>query len=301
MSKSAETWFSVHLDLADASSEVADQVIHQAVPALIEWSRSRGLAGHFFIRYRDPAPHIRLRLLLPTDRHPEPGEVLARIKVMPAVRTLVVNERIRPYEPETLRYGGAAGVALSERLFEVSSDLVLGMTGGLIAAGSASETRFAYGTLGIALLVANLLPEASPEGCSSFLRRYEEGTLRLRIDDAHRTAFQARYVDLAQQQGRLLDSIAEVLGAVDTPDRLPEPLGSASVGFRQIQVALVEAFHEGRLRPTGQRDRTPSQTIERLTASYVHMHLNRLGVAPIEELLACRIAGLAFDRSVQCA
>src|SRR5262249_36646856 len=80
----------------------------------------------FFIRYGDPDWHVRLRF------HGEPrrlhGEVMPALEA--ATGPLLEDGRVwriqvDTYEREVERYGGAAGIELSERLFGADSNAVL--------------------------------------------------------------------------------------------------------------------------------------------------------------------------------
>jgi thiopeptide-type bacteriocin biosynthesis protein len=66
----------------------------------------------FFIRYNDPAPHIRLRLMSARDLDQE-------------VLGVFPDAEIVAYEPEFERYGGPELMPVAERQFESSSRAVL--------------------------------------------------------------------------------------------------------------------------------------------------------------------------------
>ncbi|MFC6662205.1 thiopeptide-type bacteriocin biosynthesis protein [Deinococcus multiflagellatus] len=107
------------------------------------------LAGWFFIRYWEGGPHVRLRLrdaqpeaaaqvrevlgrslgALPNAGIPDPDTYYAAF-VPPGQRAGAAGQYgwhphgqvlAVPYEPETLRYGGPAGLEISEGFFETSS------------------------------------------------------------------------------------------------------------------------------------------------------------------------------------
>jgi thiopeptide-type bacteriocin biosynthesis protein len=82
----------------------------------------------FFIRYRDPAPHLRFRLHSTTRA--APGQVLSEVATWTArlARSELVGDVIfAPYQREVVRYGGLELLALAERVFAEDSDLVRGL------------------------------------------------------------------------------------------------------------------------------------------------------------------------------
>ncbi|PJN40592.1 lantibiotic dehydratase [Streptomyces sp. CB02959] len=113
-----EDWLFVKL-YADPAAH--DALLADRLPALlaeVEAATDRW----FFLRYRDPEPHLRLRF------HGAPAELTGR--VLPAVarhvRELIGSGAVRTmtldaYRPETDRYGGPAAQAAAERLFRTDS------------------------------------------------------------------------------------------------------------------------------------------------------------------------------------
>ncbi|MBZ9751416.1 thiopeptide-type bacteriocin biosynthesis protein [Deinococcus sp. HMF7604] len=142
-------WVSLH---AHTFAPVADleRALHHDLFPLLGALQTRGeLAGWFFIRYWEGGPHIRMRLrdpspqaaaqveatltrtfaALPAPATPDPEGYYAAF-VPPAHRMGAAEAygwyphgqvRAVPYEPETLRYGGRAGLGISEAFFETSS------------------------------------------------------------------------------------------------------------------------------------------------------------------------------------
>lgn len=292
-------WLSLYLDLADADPRTADAVIQELVaPLVAKLDDDEALSGFFFIRYRDPTPHVRLRLRLPPERHQAMTDrVLALASERPE---WVAGLRKQVYEPELDRYGGAVGVDIAEGLFEASSRLVLATLSAISVGGGGPDVRFAHGALGVALLVACLLRDHAGDERSAFLRSYEAGTVRLRIREAARAQFEAEYSLVAAEQDRLLDTLRGVAMAAATPDRLPEPLDAAAQSFDGARAALDRAFTSSSIRGPLSQLATPREALHRLLGSYLHMHLNRLGVAPVQEVLACRIASHVFETEAAC-
>lgn len=99
----------------------------QIAPLRDDLRRLFGLETWFFVRYRDPEPHLRLRFKLPRD--PETLKkglmhLLAWCKEVVELG-LAWDCQLVPYEPETLRYGGREAMLASEFVFRDASDLVL--------------------------------------------------------------------------------------------------------------------------------------------------------------------------------
>ena len=296
---SRPTWLSLYLDLADVDPRTADAVIEEFVaPLVAKLGDDEALGGFFFIRYRDPAPHVRLRLRLPLERR---GAVTNRVRALASeARPLVIGLREEAYEPELDRYGGPVGVEIAEGLFEASSRLVLATLPAISAGGGGFKVRFAHGALGVTLLVACLLRNHTGEERSVFLRSYEAGTVRLRVREDARSQFEADYSALAAEQDRLLDTLADVANAAATPDRLPEPLDAAARSFHRARSALDVSFASSSIHGPLSQLSTTREALHRLLGSYLHMHLNRLGVAPVQEVLACRIASHVFETEAAC-
>jgi thiopeptide-type bacteriocin biosynthesis protein len=107
----------------------ADRVLREAVAPLVREAIANGDAHHwFFIRYRDPDPHLRVRLSgdparLLTNVLPALQRALAPLVELGAVRKLVLDTYVREIE----RYGGPHGIELVEQVFWHDSDAVLGI------------------------------------------------------------------------------------------------------------------------------------------------------------------------------
>jgi thiopeptide-type bacteriocin biosynthesis protein len=103
----------------------ADRIIAGPVREIIEQARRAGCDSAFFIRYRDPEYHIRVRV------HGDPATVWGAILpsltalVKPLVESRIVSRIVLDtYVPEISRYGGEVGTALAEQLFTADSEFV---------------------------------------------------------------------------------------------------------------------------------------------------------------------------------
>jgi thiopeptide-type bacteriocin biosynthesis protein len=105
----------------------ADHVMTSILNSVVtQTSASKAIDLWHFIRYADPAWHLRVRFHGKPDRLI--GEVLPALHV--AAAPLLTGGQLRrvcldTYEREIERYGGREGTALSEQVFAVDSDAVL--------------------------------------------------------------------------------------------------------------------------------------------------------------------------------
>ncbi len=101
----------------------ADRVLLEHLAPLVDRARRKGWMDRwFFVRYADPWPHLRVRLHGDVNALlPELERTFAQAQSQGALWRAALDT----YEPETERYGGATGLPLAERLFELSSDSAL--------------------------------------------------------------------------------------------------------------------------------------------------------------------------------
>ncbi|MFI2214749.1 lantibiotic dehydratase [Streptomyces sp. NPDC020141] len=120
-----------------AAAPEHDRLLAGPLGRLLESARESGHTDRwFFTRYRDPAPHLRLRL------HGDPAVLLR--EVLPALHTGLTRLRdsglagdwvLDGYRPERRRYGGPAALALAEEVFALDSRAALGLIPVCAAAG----------------------------------------------------------------------------------------------------------------------------------------------------------------------
>ena len=135
-------WLAAHLYYAEPWDTFLVKAVHPFIQTVIDnnWAEQ-----FFFIRYWEKGPHIRLRLK--GDRRILEKEVQPRLennifryyKTNPSHRREPEPENLSEeqqwfpnhsiqfieYEPEVERYGGAAGILIAEKQFELSSRVVL--------------------------------------------------------------------------------------------------------------------------------------------------------------------------------
>ncbi|MEU6945400.1 lantibiotic dehydratase [Streptomyces sp. NPDC046316] len=138
-----------------AAQDTHDEVLHACLPALVREVGDTLHSWHF-VRYRDPEPHIRLRL------HGEAASL--RTTVLPRLAAVGRNWQetglikgivLDTYRPETDRYGGPDALAHAERMFCVDSRSALAQLG-MRARGALSLPAPVLAAVNHALLLESL-------------------------------------------------------------------------------------------------------------------------------------------------
>jgi hypothetical protein len=290
----AHSWLSWHLHLDTDDPAVTEQALLTVLGPAVD--RLDPATPWFFIRYWQGGPHLRLRVagLSEQDAAGVESELAAGLagvnsQVVRSQRlsdttyqaevaglasagerghTLAV-EPLRPggvyrepYQPEFDRYGGVALMAISERLFHVSSVLALqvcrarGGIGGTLSSGLQALAA----SIGV-------LPEGTDQ--VAFLRGVAEGWARWfsaasggggRGDEQVRLDSQARAA-----AERLRPASATLLALVDEPTPLWRPWTTSLTAT----IPVWQASGGNRWRP--------------IIGSHLHMLQNRLGVGPGRE------------------
>ena len=236
----------------------ADSVLVDAVRPLVDESLAHGLAdGWFFIRYRDPDGHLRVRL------HGEAAAILPLLH--DAVAPLLADGRVArlelgTYEREVERYGGDAGMELSEQVFRHDSDAVLDIVE-LLSGDEGLDARWRLALAGTDRLLDDfgLTLEEKLEWTAG--RRRSFGT-EFRVDGTVAGQLGRRYRTERPALEELLAAAAAADG--DGADHALAP-GLAILAQRSEAVAPIAAELKARGLPVGA-----------LVASYAHMHANRL-------------------------
>ena len=106
-----------------------DEILRQLISPFIDEVYGQYVSQFFFIRYFENGPHIRLRLKgdkLTLEKITKPKLIQVTNNYFSTVSN--VNKgfvQIVPYEPELDRYGGRMGTAIAEKIFQVSSYVIL--------------------------------------------------------------------------------------------------------------------------------------------------------------------------------
>ncbi|MCG6954662.1 MAG: thiopeptide-type bacteriocin biosynthesis protein [Gemmatimonadetes bacterium] len=309
MPETSRRWMSVHLNVRgsvapadDLYGLTSDSVLTGLVAPVTARLRAEGhVAAMFFVRYGWEGPHLRVRFLV------RPGN---RSSVLPAVEgacvgfdfptaggiySLLPEETV--YEPELDRYGGRVGVAIAERLFAASSSLTLELLP-LVCAEQDAGLRLGLAVMSAVLLMRSLFGYENLGDIASFLSQHSLGRL-LQVDEARRAEVAMRLEETAAHQDELYASLTSVLGA--RPTDLPDPLAGATTAFENVREALVAAWRVKPLRVYGVVTESPEDALRRLAGSYLHMHLNRMGIPPWSESVVCTIAARAVGEGAACA
>lgn len=276
-------WYPWHLHLASDARSLQDRVVTDVIAPVV----TGDAAGRpwFFIRYWQAGPHLRLRIgdldersaarverslterlavagRLAADEEPvtQAGYLAGAERIAAGERGTdrVVKELHPPgvhragYEPEYDRYGGTGLMAGTERLFQLSSELVIALLPRLSGAG----TRAA------AALRATLSAAAALGDATEQTAFYARGLAVWR-------GLTAGY-GLPDERIDLLCRQAGAAGAGSDVD--PGDHGSFGPWYSAIAGLAAELRRDGRDHPG------------RIVSSHVHMFHNRLGLGPLEEL-----------------
>lgn len=185
-----------------AQPDTHDELLHTCLPALLGPLGDELRSWHF-IRYRDPEPHLRLRLhaaagVLRTTVLPRLAAVSRNWQETGVIRTMVLDT----YRPETDRYGGPDALPHAERMFCVDSRSALAQIG-MVARGRLTLPAPVLAAVNHALLLESLgdwdwsawISRALPKGpAHAAYRRHREQALSLIVP------------------GRTAESAARVLG-----------------------------------------------------------------------------------------
>ncbi|MFI6054331.1 lantibiotic dehydratase [Streptomyces violascens] len=262
-------WLYARLDAAEIRH---DTLLEEHLPQLLAL-----LPGHvdrwFFIRYRDPAPHLRIRF----HGH-EPGPVAA---LLPLVRdwaadlsraNLAAGMRLETYDPELERYGGPEAMAAAERVFE--ADSLAALAGIAALRGRSGPERDLLAAVNAADLARHVLDGVGgpPPG----------------------VWFPAAFAKSERDHRAFRDHRASVLRAIGPDGPAPDAAGP---GLRQAwkERAARLAEYGQLLAELYARDpeRRPPASV---AASLIHMSHNRLiGIDPEAERRAHALARGAFE------
>lgn len=300
---SPREWLSVYL-FFDGWIYTADCdriVLDVAEPFVRRCQQQGWIDQHFFIRYSEFGPHVRLRVLgdprvLAADVWPalvehvrahSPG---VEIDARPAQAGIPQREEGAPvrvthvarveYEPETDRYGGPDALLVSERAFEISSDAAYALTGKMTPERS---SRLGKGLLGMVVLV-HLFATDREQG-AQFVQMYSTNYLRAvaREEGGRDALLDAFDQGFSTQAETLMEYVDAIWEAMDDGDSLSDTLDAYVEGMRAIREELRALHDQGRVLAMGQRAEEWTRAWQPLVPSYLHMMNNRLGITIQEE------------------
>lgn len=279
----------------------------ECIRPCVAWRRSQGLRGWFFLRHWKQGPHIRLRVklegpaveeqlaglerqiskylaehpsgrTLPAERLQQVNEVLAELEGdSDPVSEIVPNNEVcaRPYEPEYSKYGGPAGVALAEDLFERSSDIVVDLL------GAREQTSWQRLGTAFAMMLAALCSAGFDERqIAEFLDRYSRFWARYAADD-ERASWPLQF---ERERQRLTRTAAGVLSRRWEASPIGDALEQWSYAVRTT-LELLDARGDEILPQVTLAGATATAHERRdfVLFNYLHTHNNRFGVAPAHE------------------
>jgi lantibiotic biosynthesis protein len=243
-------WLYARLFLGPVAADEA--LTDRIAPLAEEWQRAGVIRRWFFIRYNEGGHHLRVRLA---------GDPTTLLSVaLPALSEVAQaacwRMELGTYERELERYGGAAGMELSEELFQHDSEAAVQVLRAL--ADDPPEERWRMALVSADDLLTSLgLPL---EEKTVLLARVRESFAREhRADGALKAALGQRF-----RQER--HTLTRMLAAARAP--APEHPAYAAMRRRSAQVgALVPAAKAGGL---------VGPVWTGLAESYLHMSINRL-------------------------
>ncbi|HYH98228.1 lantibiotic dehydratase [Hyalangium sp.] len=240
-----------------------DRLLGGPLGEAVRQARASGAADRwFFIRYKDPETHVRLRF------HGPPARLEA--EVWPALRQACASlmeegsgwrVQLDTYERELERYGGPAGIELAEELFAADSEAVLDITREL-GGDAGAELRWRLVLKGMDAMMDDL--GFSLEQKAAIARRNREGFgAEFRVDRGFEDQLSQRY----RRESRALEALLFGASAPDAPWS-PGLLAfeQRSARLRTLAERLRHVEREGQLR----------EPVERLVDSFLHMHANRM-------------------------
>lgn len=206
------------------------------------------------------------------------------------------------YEPEFGRYGGVAGMELSERHFEASSDLVLE----LLATSNLHLRSIVLGAAAQIMASMTVTLLRSPELAAGFLTYYERrwrtgwGGLYAPRNDRFERAYQMQAEVLVDRVSGVLRSTEQAVSHPDLPRR--SYLDTWARQCAALRSDIDRLTGEGRLVFPRGRDgvewdiqHDPRLATHGLAFSYVHMLNNRLGVPIVDEIYLAFLLRRAFE------
>ncbi|WP_329684651.1 thiopeptide-type bacteriocin biosynthesis protein [Longimicrobium sp.] len=296
-------WLSVYLFFNGWIYDPAcDRVVVDVVEPFVRRCQREGWVDqHFYIRYSEFGPHVRLRFLgrpdvlagevwpalvehlrahnpaVEVDARPEQPSVPQRGEGDPVLVTHVARVE---YEPETERYGGPDALRVSERVFEVSSDAAYALTAKMTPERS---SRLGKGLLSMVVLV-HVFCEQRERG-AAFSQMYSTNYLRSLVrEEGGRDAWMEAFDQgFSQQSETLVEYVDAIWEAMDDGDSLSDTLDAYADGMRRHRDALRALFDAGRVQVMGETATDWQRAVSGIAPSYVHMMNNRLGITLQEE------------------
>ncbi len=258
----ASAWLYAKIYCGESTS---DRVLREAIAPVVREAIARGDATHwFFIRYRDPESHLRVRFAGDPARLvsmvlPALERALAPLIALGAARKLVIDT----YDREIERYGGDRGIELAEQIFWRDSDAVLSIVE-LLDGDAGADARWRLTLRGIESLFTAL-------GIEPAMRAKLSADAKESLGSEHRatTPFWTRIGDRFTRERASLEHLF-------APDAERDAAHELAPGFDLLvarDAAIAGAVAELRARDAA-GELMPR--LEGFAWSLAHMHANRL-------------------------
>ncbi|PZH16293.1 lantibiotic biosynthesis protein [Streptomyces sp. NTH33] len=201
-----------------------------------------------------------------------------------------------PYEREYDRYGGPAGMPLSESHFERSSDLVLDLLATTnvhvrtVLLGQAAQLTMA--------LCFTFLPD--DDAVAEFLVRY-----RTMWETSYQESSQDQHGKFDRSYERMRERLVQRLRHIrdsrrDNPAAAPtESERSWLAHCAELRDSVVSLAEAGSLTFRDGKAADPAAALAILLSSYVHMTNNRIGISILDEIYLSYVIGKALDDVVR--
>lgn len=278
MNAIAGKWISIHAEI-----EGDMNIFLVAVLAPVLERISGKCHRYFFIRYFDPSPHIRIRILPKSEEDDDAlaAEVTGLLHYAMSENGeqrnfLLLSVTSVAYEPEVERYGGPAGISISERHFMASSDLILTLLKNQVdwayadAIGSAIRVHLAFlQAIHLPTEIKTALVGKVHEGWLAHFLFSCPGIQRATILTAFRKAYEKQQEVLMANMG-----VLSVTSANDLNEDSLFWMTDWVNHVRTIDTLLTDIFKEEEQR---------GKKIAEIYESYMHMTNNRLGINNIDE------------------
>jgi thiopeptide-type bacteriocin biosynthesis protein len=264
---------------------VADAVLTETIAPLLRKLRDTRLADRwFFLRYRDPEFHLRVRF------HGRPEELRGPVEDAGQALVdsgLVWRFELGTYQREAERYGGPEAIELAEAAFDADSDAVIGMLPLLEPADEGLEERWQLGLVGVDRLLVDLGLDRE-QGLAVVRAQRDSLERRIGVDSAARSRIGERF----RRERRMLEQLLE---ASPVDGHALEP-GLALLRERSLRLAPVRAALS-RL----ERESRLAIPVTQIASSLLHMHLNRLlrGDNVAQEFVICDFLGRLYEASAR--
>jgi thiopeptide-type bacteriocin biosynthesis protein len=244
-------------------SSTCDLILRELVaPFVDEALASKRARQWFFVRYADPAWHVRLRLFgTPSCLWGELFPELERRSREFLDRGMLSRISVLTYEREVERYGGEAGLVLAERIFHADSEAVLAIVRTL-SGDQGADARWRLALRGMDWLLEDL--------GLSIAQRLD---LARRLGSGLRAGVESDRAFAIQLGAKFRRERAEVEELWDMASRSDHWLAPGLAAFERRSAALRTLAEELRAL---ERSHDLSVPIEELAASFLHMHANRM-------------------------